>query len=54
MEQNNKDERTTTANSKFAIGEVSCSSDPFVAAGSFMLSINFCAKNPPHRQAAKR
>ena len=44
----------TTANSRFAIGGVSCSADNFVVAKSSVLRINFCAKKPAHRQSAKR
>jgi len=52
METQNKIK--TGANSTFAISGVSCSADSLVVAESFVLRINFCAKNPPHRQAEKR
>ena len=41
------------ANSTFAIGGVSCSSDGLVVAESFVLRINICGKNPAHRKSAK-
>jgi hypothetical protein len=43
-----------TANSTFAKGGILCIADTFVVAESFVLAINFCAKNPPLRQAQKR
>jgi hypothetical protein len=45
---------TTTANSTFAIGGVSCSADSLVVAKSFVLRINISGKNPAHRKSAKR
>ena len=47
-------ERKTGANSTFAIGGVSCSSDSFVVAQSFVLRINISGINPAHRKSAKR
>lgn len=44
----------TACNSTFAIGGVSCSSDSFVVAESFVLRINICGENPAHRKSAKR
>ncbi len=38
----------------FAIGGVSCSADSLLVAENFVLRINICAKDPPHRQAEKR
>ena len=32
-------------------GECSASYDSFVVSSSAVLRLNFCAKNPPHRQA---
>ena len=46
--------KTTTANSTFAIGGVSCSADSFVVAESSVLRINICAEKPAHRKSAKR
>jgi len=45
---------STTGNSTFAIGGVSCSADTFVVAESFVLRIKFSGKNPAHRKSAKR
>jgi hypothetical protein len=41
-------------NSTFAIGGVSCSTESFVVAESFVLRINICAEKPAHRKSAKR
>ena len=38
----------------FAQREVSCYTDSFVVAESFVLRINICGKNPAHRKSAKR
>ena len=46
--------RTTTANSGLAKGGVSCFVETFVQGSTFVLSMNFSAKNPALRQAAKR
>jgi hypothetical protein len=46
--------RTTTHNSTFAIGGVSCSADSLVVAESFVLRIKFSGKNPAHRKSANR
>ncbi|TDB62805.1 hypothetical protein EZE20_17895 [Arundinibacter roseus] len=42
------------ANSRFAIGGVSCSADGFVVAESFVLRINICAEKSAHSKSAKR
>jgi hypothetical protein len=47
-------ERITAANSTFAIGGVSCSTDSLVVAESFVLRIKFSGRNPAHRKSAKR
>lgn len=47
-------DKARTANSTFAIGEVSCSADSLVVAESFVLRIKFSGKNPVHRKSAKR
>uniref|UniRef100_UPI00404A0B9D hypothetical protein n=1 Tax=Gelidibacter sp. TaxID=2018083 RepID=UPI00404A0B9D len=47
-------QRTTTGNSTFAIGGVSCSADSLVVAESFVLRFKFSGKNPAHRKSAKR
>lgn len=46
--------RTTTANSGLAKGGVSCFVETFVQGSTFVLRMNFSAKNPTLRQAAKR
>ena len=46
--------RIAAANSTLAIGGVSSPLDSFVVSKSSVLRINFCAKNPAHRQSAKR
>ena len=47
-------DRSTAANSTFAIGGVSCSADSLVVAESFVLRIKFSGKNPAHRKSAIR
>ena len=47
-------DRTAAYNSTLAIGGVSSPLDSFVVGSSAVLRLNFCAKNPPLRQAAKR
>ena len=44
----------TTANSTLAIGGVPSRLDSFVVAESSVLRTNFCAENPPMRQAPNR
>lgn len=46
--------KTTAANSTFAIGGVSCSADSLVVAESLVLRIKFSGKNPAHRKSANR
>ena len=46
--------RTTTHNSTFAIGGVTCSADSFVVNGSVVLRMNICTDKPAHRKSAKR
>ena len=46
--------RTTTANSGLAKGGVSCFVETLVQGSTFVLRMNFSAKNPALRQAAKR
>ena len=42
------------ANIGLAIWRVSCFYETFVQGLTAVILLNFCAKNPPHRQAAKR
>ena len=46
--------RTTTANSGLAKGGVSCFVETLVQGSTFVLRMNFTAKNPALRQAANR
>jgi len=46
--------KKTTGNSGLAKGGVSCFVEPFVQGSAFVLRMNFSAKNPALRQAAKR
>lgn len=48
------EQRTTTANSGLAKGGVSCFVETFVQGSTFVLRMNFSARNPALRQAAKR
>lgn len=43
-----------TANSTFAIGGGSCSTDNFVVIESLVLRMNICAEKPAHRKSANR
>jgi hypothetical protein len=47
-------ERTTTANSGFALSGLKCFLETFVQGSTFLLRMNSSAKNPPQRKAAKR
>lgn len=47
-------EKTTTANSGFALWGLTCFYDTFVQGSTFVLRMNISAKNPPQRKAAKR
>jgi len=51
MTTNKKGERITAV---WRNGGCSASYDRFVVGSSVVLRLNFCAKNPPLRQAAKR
>jgi hypothetical protein len=46
--------RTTTDNSSLAKWRVTCFYDSFLLNQSAVFLLNFCAKNPPLRQAANR
>ena len=48
------EKRTTTANSGLAKGGVSCFVETLVQGSTFVLRMNFSAKNPALRQAANR
>ena len=49
---NSDRQEARTANSTFAISEVSFQLDSFVVTESSVLRINFCAEKPAHRQSA--
>ena len=49
-----KDRRKTGANIGLAIWRVSYFYETFVQGSTAVILLNFCAKNPPHRQAEKR
>lgn len=49
-----EEQRTTTANSGLAKGGFSCFVETFVVKQTFVLRMNFSAKNPALRQAANR
>jgi len=49
-----KREETTTGNSTYPKGGVSCSEDTFVQAESSVLRMKFCGKSSALRVAAKR
>ncbi len=46
--------RTTTGNSSYPKGGVSCSKDSFVVNQILVFQIKFCGKSPALRVAAKR
>lgn len=46
--------RKTTANIGFALWGLTCFVETFVNGSTYVLRMNSCTKNPPHRQAAKR
>lgn len=52
--QHNNGRRTTTANSKLAIGGDSFPLDSFSVAESSVIRTNFCAEKTAHRQSAER
>jgi len=43
-----------TANIGLAIWRLKCSYQPFVQGSTAVILFNFCANNPPHRQAENR
>ena len=50
----NLTEKALTANIGLAIWRVSYFYETFVQGSTAVILLNFCAKNPPHRQAEKR
>jgi hypothetical protein len=53
-QQHIETKRSTTGNSTYPKGGVSCSKDSFVVAENSVLRIKFSGKNPALRVAAKR
>jgi len=47
-------DKKTTANIGLAIWRLKCFYETFVQGSTTVILLNFCAKNPPHRQAVKR
>jgi hypothetical protein len=43
--------KTTTANIGLAIWRLKCFYETFVQGSTAVILLNFCARNPPHRQA---
>ena len=54
MDWTTDERRTTTGNSTYPKGGVSCFADSFVVAQSSVLRMKFSGKNPALRVAAKR
>jgi hypothetical protein len=48
------DRKTTGANIGLAIWRLKCFYETFVQGSTAVILLNFCAKNPPHRQAENR
>jgi len=46
--------KARTANIGLAIWRLTCFYETFVQNSTAVILLNFCAKNPPHRQAEKR
>jgi hypothetical protein len=49
-----RDEEARTANIGLAIWRLKCFYETFVQGSTAVILLNFCAKNPPHRQAENR
>jgi hypothetical protein len=54
MEVNTGGQRKAAYNIGLAIWRLMCFYETFVQGSTAVILLNFCAKNPPHRQAAKR
>jgi hypothetical protein len=46
--------KETSANIGLAIWRLKCFYETFVQGSTLVILLNFCDKNPPHRQAEKR
>jgi hypothetical protein len=53
LELTQTDRRKTGANIGLAIWRLKCFYETFVQDSTFVLRLNFCTKNPPHRKARK-
>jgi len=51
---NKADETTAAGNIGLAIWRLKCFYETFVQSSTAGIILNFCAKNPPHRQAENR
>lgn len=47
-------QKITATNIGLAIWRLTCFYETFVQGSTAVFLLNFCAKNPPHRQAEKR
>ena len=54
MNDNNSEIKSRTANIGLAIWRLKSFYETFVQGSTAVILLNFCAKNPPHRQAEKR
>ena len=50
----NTNKRKAAGNIGLAIWRLKCFYETFVQGSTAVILLNFCAKNPPHRQAEKR
>jgi hypothetical protein len=49
----NEEKNLTACNIGLAIWRLKCFYESFVQGSTAVILLNFCAKNPPHRQAEK-
>ncbi|WP_313307073.1 hypothetical protein [Epilithonimonas hominis] len=54
MKNNKWTNRKAADNIGLAIWRLKCFYETFVQGSTALILLNFCAKNPPHRQAEKR
>jgi hypothetical protein len=54
MLTNRRHNRMPATNIGLAIWRLKCFYETFVQGSTAVILLNFCAKNPPHRQAEKR
>ena len=53
-EKRNQNSNWAATNIGLAIWRLKCFYETFVESSSSVILLNFCAKNPPHRQAENR